>query len=63
MRTNFNVSLTVHLSITLPNDQLDAQLFLIHLLQSSTRFEQYLIHPQEVEIVLTFWHRSFIFKF
>ena len=31
----FYVSLTVHLSITLVNDQLDAQ-FLMHLLQSST---------------------------
>ena len=39
---DFDVSLTVHLSITLANDQLDAQTFLIHLLQSSTCFEQYL---------------------
>jgi len=31
----FNVSLTVNLSISLANDQLDAQI-LIHLLQSST---------------------------
>jgi len=43
----FNVSLTVHLSITLANDQLDAQ---IYLLQSSTCFEQYLAHPQEVKL-------------
>ena len=44
----FHVSLTVYLSITLVNDQLDAQI-LIHLLQSSicTCFEQYLAHPQE----------------
>jgi len=47
----FYVSLTVHLRITLANDQLDAQ-FLIHLLQSSTCtcFEQYLAHPQEVKL-------------
>jgi hypothetical protein len=47
----FDVSLTVHLSITLVNDQLDAQI-LIHLLQSSTYtcFEQYLTHPQEVKL-------------
>jgi len=34
-------------SITLDNDQLNAQIFLIHLLRSSTRtcFEQYLAHP------------------
>jgi hypothetical protein len=32
----FDVSLTVHLSITLGNDQLDAQI-LIHLLQSTIR--------------------------
>ena len=32
----FYVSLTVHFSITLANDQLDAPIFLIHLLQSST---------------------------
>jgi hypothetical protein len=48
---NFYVSLTVHLSINLANDQLDAQ-FLIQLLQSSTCtcFEQYLAHPQEVKL-------------
>jgi len=48
---NFDVSLTVHLSITLANDQLDAQI-LIHLLQSSTGtcFEQYLANPQEVKL-------------
>jgi hypothetical protein len=49
----FNVSLTVHLSITLDNDQLDAQIFLlIHLLRSSmcTCFKQYLAHPQEVRL-------------
>jgi len=46
-----DVSLTVHLSITLANDQYDAQI-LIHLLQSSTCtcFEQYLVHPQEVKL-------------
>jgi len=51
MDKNFDVSLTVHLSITLANDQLGAQI-LIHLLQSSicTCFEQYLAHPQEVKL-------------
>jgi len=49
--TNFDVSLTVHLSMTLANNQLDAQI-LIHLLQSftCTCFEQYLAHPQEVKL-------------
>ena len=43
---------TVHLSITLVNDQLDAQLlyFIIHLLQSSTCFEQRHAHHQEVKL-------------
>jgi len=47
----FYVSLTVHLSITLVNDQLDAQI-LVHLLQSSTCtcFEQCLAHPQDVKL-------------
>jgi len=37
---------------TLANDQLDAQIFLLHLLESSTCtiFEQYLAHPQEVKM-------------
>jgi hypothetical protein len=48
--SNFDVSLTMHLSITLANDQLDAQILLIHLLESSTCFEQYLAHPQEVRL-------------
>ena len=49
-KSNFDVSLTVHLSITLANDQRDAQI-LIHLLPSSTCtcFEQYLVHPEEVK--------------
>jgi uncharacterized protein (DUF924 family) len=34
------------LYITLTNNQPDAQTFKIHLLQSSTRFEQYLDHPR-----------------
>jgi len=48
---NFDVLLTVHVSLTLANDQLDAKI-LIHLLQSSTCtcFEQYLAHPQEVKL-------------
>ena len=49
---NFNVLLTVHLSITLVNDQLDAQLlyFIIRLLQSSTCFELRRAHHQEVKL-------------
>jgi hypothetical protein len=48
---NFNVLLTVHLSIILVNDQLEAQLFysIIRLLQSSTCFEQRGAHHQEVK--------------
>ena len=48
----FNVLLTVRLSITLVNDQLDAQLlyFIIRLLQSSTCFEQRRAHHQEVKL-------------
>jgi hypothetical protein len=47
----FYVLLTVHLGITLANDQPDAQIFL-PLLQPSTStcFEQYLVHPQEVKL-------------
>ena len=46
----FYVFLTVHLSIILANNQLDAQLlyFIILLLQSSTCFEQRRAHHQEV---------------
>ena len=42
----------VHLSITLVNDQLDAQFFyfIIRLLQSSTCFEQRRAHHQEVKL-------------
>jgi len=49
---SFNVLLTVHLSITLVSDQLDAQLFyfIIRLLQSSTCFEQRCAHHQEVKL-------------
>ena len=44
--------LTVHLSITLVNDQLDAQFFyfLIRLLQSSTCFKQRRAHHQEFKL-------------
>jgi len=47
----FYVPLTVHLSVTIANDQLEAQIFLIHLLQFSTCtfFEQYFTHPQEIK--------------
>ena len=46
------VLLTVHLSITLVNDQLVAQFFyfIIRLLQSSTCFEQRRAHHQEVKL-------------
>jgi hypothetical protein len=48
---SFNVLLTVHLSIVLVNDQLDAQFlyFIIRLLQSYTCFEQRRAHHQEVK--------------
>ena len=48
----FDVLLTVHLCITLVNDQLDAQFFyfIIRLLQSSTCFEQRRAHHQEVKL-------------
>ena len=47
----FEVSLTVHLSITLVNEQRDAQFFhfIIRLLQSSTCFEQSRAYHQEVK--------------
>ena len=46
----FYFLLTVHLSITLVNDQLDTQCFyfIIRLLQSSTCFEQRRAYHQEV---------------
>jgi len=49
--SDFDVFLTVHLSITLANDQLDAQFFyfVIRLLQSSTCFEKRRAHHQEVK--------------
>ena len=49
---DFDVLLTVHLSIILVNDQLDAQFFhfIIRLLQSSTCFEQRRAHHQEVKL-------------
>ena len=52
LRYFFYVLLTVHLSITLVNDQLDAQFlyFIIRLLQSSTCFEQRRAHHQEVKL-------------
>ena len=50
--TSFDILLTVYLSITLVNDQLDAQFFyfIIRLLQSSTCFEQRRAHQQEVKL-------------
>ena len=46
------VLLTVYLSVTLVNDQLEAQLFyfIIRLLKSSTCFEQRRGHHQEVKL-------------
>ena len=48
----FDVLLSVPLSITLVNDQLDAQFFyfIIRLLQSSTCFEQRRAHHQDVKL-------------
>jgi len=50
--------LTVHRSITLFDLQLDAQiliyLYIIHLLKSSTCFEHYPAHPQEVHVVIVY---------
>ena len=48
----FDVLLTVHHSLALVNDQLDAQVFyfIIRLLQSSTCFEQRRAHHQEVKL-------------
>jgi len=37
-------------NITLANDQHDAQHFLLHLLQSSACFEQYIAHPQDIKL-------------
>ena len=56
----FDVLLTVHLSITLANDQLDAQFFyfITRLLQSSTCFEQRRAHHQEVKwYQYSIWYR------
>ena len=48
----FDVLLTVQLSTTLANDQLDAQFFyfILRLLQPSTCFEQRRAHHQEVTL-------------
>ena len=52
LQQDFDVLLTVHLSITLANYQIDAQLlhFIILLVQSSTCFEQRRAHHQEVKL-------------
>ena len=52
IQCNFDVLLTVSLSVTLANDQLDAQFvyFIVRLLQSSTCFEQRRAHRQEVKL-------------
>ena len=49
---DFDVLLTVHLSIILVNDQLDVQFFyfIMRLLQSSTCFEHRRSHHQEVKL-------------
>ena len=53
MTANIYVLLTVHRSISLDNDQLDAHLlyFTIRPLQSSTCFEHYIAHHQEVNCI------------
>ena len=52
---DFNVLLTVHLSVIIVNNQLDTQsfYFIIRLLQSSTCFEQRRAHHQEVKLCNT----------
>jgi len=52
VHTFFDVLLTMHLIITLANNQLDAQFlyFVISLLQSSTCFEQRRSHHQELKL-------------
>jgi len=45
-----NVTLYKPYNVILANDQIYAQQFLIHLLQSSTCFEQHLAHLQEVTV-------------
>ena len=60
----FDVLLTVHLSVTLVNDQLDAQFFyfIINLLQSSTCFEQRRAHHQEVKVYsYSIWYTFFLY--
>ena len=54
--SDFNILLTVHLSITLVNAQLDPQLFyfIIRLLQSSTCYEQCRAHHREVKLHLVY---------
>ena len=51
----FDILLTVHLSTTLVNDQLDVQFLypIIRLSQSSTCFEQRCAHHQEVKCINT----------
>jgi len=51
IQTNFDVLLTVHLSINLVNNQLDSQFFyfIVRLLQSNTCFEQRRAHHLEVK--------------
>jgi len=59
-KTAFNILLTVHICITLVNEQLDAQLlyFIIRLLQSSTCFEQRRAHHQELKLYsYSIWYR------
>jgi hypothetical protein len=49
--TNFKVLLTEHHGTILVNHQLDEQIiYFLIILQSSTCFEQYYAHPQEVEL-------------
>jgi hypothetical protein len=60
----FYVSLTVHLSITLANDQFDAQIFNTFItILYMYMFLAISCSSSGGQIVLTFWHPSFTFKF
>jgi len=60
---NFDVLLTVHLSIISTTDQLNTQIvfFIISLLYSCTCFEHCCVHHQEVKILLhsIWYHHNF----
>jgi len=61
---DFDVSLAVHLSITLANDQFDAQIFNTFItILYMYMFRAISCSSSGGQIVLTFWHPSFTFKF